>query len=369
MTDVQAFGPIGTPEGIDQLVDLIRKHLTDDLLRAEWLERRLQGGKPTTGHCATAASAFWWLAGGRDAGWRQRNLPARVWDQGPHYFVVHVSGLIVDPTADQFDVPVPYDRAEGRGPPTSGGPIPKSARTLAARVQADPDGPALIEAARQWAFEHLDDHATGSTIRSDFVVRAATVRYRELADFVLIDEVPDVLHRSILKFAGRQGIEPVDIHDDAIAFQYRDAPAILQFVELGGHRVVREPEAHAAVAVASGPGLVTAKRQELEPADDQGARTIDAVVRRFLKKIRATDVHCRRFGPVQYTWRHDQGVEYGDTGSDVRWLLRVTGPQMYLECHDVKPFSRVLQKPFTVQGLERAYRELVDDMDVDAGVP
>lgn len=364
--DTVTGGPVGDiPGPVDRLVQLIRSHLTDDLLRAEWLERRLQGGKPTTGHCVAAASAFWWLAGGRDAGWRQRNLPERVWPAGPHYFVVHAgTGLIVDPTADQFDEAIPYGRADGRGPPTSGGPIPKAARTLAARVMADPEGPDAIEGAKAWAYENQPDAEAAQV--AGIPVVSATIRYREQAEFVVFDELPDALHRAVLKFADRHDIRPTDIHDDAVAFQYRDAVAVLQFIELAGHKVQRETK-----TLAQAPALVMAgrRRESLTPAADQGSRTIDAVVRKFLRKIKAQDIHCRRFGQVQYTWRHDQGIQYGDTSSDVRWLIRVMGPQLYLECHDIKPFSLVLQKPFTVNALEVAYRQLLEDMDADAGVP
>jgi len=78
-------------------------------------------GLALAGQCDNAAALFKHLAGDSEAGWRTMNLAADAWDYGSHWFLVHApTGLIVDPTADQFPrtVRIPYELARGR---TSGG--------------------------------------------------------------------------------------------------------------------------------------------------------------------------------------------------------------------------------------------------------
>jgi hypothetical protein len=50
--------------------------------------------------------------GGKAAGY----TPMQIKHEGTsHWFLKHKSGDVVDPTADQFKTPVPYEKAKGRG--------------------------------------------------------------------------------------------------------------------------------------------------------------------------------------------------------------------------------------------------------------
>lgn len=64
------------------------------------------------GNCYVTCEALYHLLGGKRAGW----VPKTVRHEGDtHWFLVHASGLILDPTASQFKRKVPYARARGRG--------------------------------------------------------------------------------------------------------------------------------------------------------------------------------------------------------------------------------------------------------------
>ena len=64
------------------------------------------------GNCYPAAEAVYHAAGGKRAGL----TPAQVEHEGQsHWFVRGKSGRVYDPTADQFETPVPYDEGVGRG--------------------------------------------------------------------------------------------------------------------------------------------------------------------------------------------------------------------------------------------------------------
>lgn len=64
------------------------------------------------GDCYPAAEVVYHAAGGKKAGL----TPAQVEHEGQsHWFVRGGHGKVYDPTADQFETPVPYDEAVGRG--------------------------------------------------------------------------------------------------------------------------------------------------------------------------------------------------------------------------------------------------------------
>lgn len=64
------------------------------------------------GDCYPAAEVVYHAAGGKKAGL----TPAQVEHEGQsHWFVRGEHGKVYDPTADQFETPVPYDEAVGRG--------------------------------------------------------------------------------------------------------------------------------------------------------------------------------------------------------------------------------------------------------------
>ncbi len=65
-----------------------------------------------TGHCYVASEAVFALLGGKAAGLK----PASVAHEGStHWWLVTTEGQVIDPTADQFATPVPYERGRCRG--------------------------------------------------------------------------------------------------------------------------------------------------------------------------------------------------------------------------------------------------------------
>ena len=124
-------------------------------------------GAALRGQCVNASALFHLLAGGSASGWRMMRIGGDVWKHGPHYFVEHDSGTIIDPTADQFPpfVRIPYELAKGqtdgsfrmvpRGTVVGGfdvGGVTASSKALRAAMEGD--GPRLasaMQSAREWA--------------------------------------------------------------------------------------------------------------------------------------------------------------------------------------------------------------------------
>lgn len=64
------------------------------------------------GNCYVTCEALYHLLGGKPAGYK----PMRLCHEGDtHWFLLHASGLIVDPTARQFKRPPDYTQAVGCG--------------------------------------------------------------------------------------------------------------------------------------------------------------------------------------------------------------------------------------------------------------
>lgn len=96
---------VGEAKGKDEvsrLNNLIRSVMTEDLLKPQYRGSE----KHMRGHCYVASEALYHLLGGKDKGWGVRYIQH---EGGPHTYLQHESGRIVDPTADQFDTPVPYE--------------------------------------------------------------------------------------------------------------------------------------------------------------------------------------------------------------------------------------------------------------------
>jgi len=75
---------------------------------AERAVKRVAGA----GDCYPAAEVVYHAAGGKKAGL----TPAQVEHEGQsHWFVRTEDGEVYDPTADQFETPVPYEEGVGRG--------------------------------------------------------------------------------------------------------------------------------------------------------------------------------------------------------------------------------------------------------------
>lgn len=152
------------PSALRPLVRLVRRYALVCPVEARYSRPRkgaTKAGARLSGQCDNAASMFRWLAGGPALGWRLRNLPARLWRLGPHWFIEHApTGTIVDPTADQYPsgTRIPYERAEGRSSggerrdPRTGEMLPKRSALLGAKaLLEDPGARAIITLARRWA--------------------------------------------------------------------------------------------------------------------------------------------------------------------------------------------------------------------------
>ena len=91
-----------------RLIAKLRNALSDDLRRPPW-----RGSpNPIAGHCYVASEALFHLLGGREAGitiYRIRH------ENQPHWFLRDGTGVVLDPTADQFATPVPYELGRRTG--------------------------------------------------------------------------------------------------------------------------------------------------------------------------------------------------------------------------------------------------------------
>lgn len=114
-----------------------------------------------------------------------------------------------------------------------------------------------------------------------------------------------------------------------------------------------------------GPATVTGATHEVPKR--QGQREIDRIIRKFLKRINADDIRIRRVGHTTYSWKHPVDPEPSDTGSDVRWEIKLAGAQMHMGVYDIKPFYRVVSGPFEVEKLVEVRKNILSEMDTDAG--
>ncbi|MBY3155491.1 hypothetical protein HFO56_24495 [Rhizobium laguerreae] len=95
--------------------------LTPELLTGRWKTAFSETGNRYAGHCYAAAEAIFHMVGGRTKGWLPCVMSHATWSDGlaqgeTHWFVRHErTGEILDPTAPQFDGPVPYERSKGCG--------------------------------------------------------------------------------------------------------------------------------------------------------------------------------------------------------------------------------------------------------------
>lgn len=93
---------------IKTLVAIIRDSLTDK----DRSPRYRGDPNPMAGHCYVASEVFYHAMGGKAQGWKAMHVTVL---DGPHWFMKHSSGIVVDITADQFPCAVPYDNAKGKG--------------------------------------------------------------------------------------------------------------------------------------------------------------------------------------------------------------------------------------------------------------
>jgi hypothetical protein len=100
--------PMYKAEGKDKAqktVDQIRSVMATDLGEPKGAEHCAKG------HCYVASEALYHLLGGKEAGWDPHSITH---EGGPHWFLKHRGGRVLDPTSDQFNTPIPY----GNGKPS-----------------------------------------------------------------------------------------------------------------------------------------------------------------------------------------------------------------------------------------------------------
>ena len=122
------------PARIQRIYDAVRSNLTQDLLKPEYRGN----ANPFHGHCYVATEALWHLLDGKKTGWERMHLAT---PQGPHWFLQHrKTGVILDPTAEQFPSRPDYEKARAKGftvgPPDYNPDVPsKRAQVLIDRVK------------------------------------------------------------------------------------------------------------------------------------------------------------------------------------------------------------------------------------------
>lgn len=93
-----------------RVLKAVRASLTLDLLVREYKQWGKEG--KSNGHCYVASEAVYHLMGGKEAGFKGVTLNFQGY---PHWWIVDQFGQVLDPTADQYDVVVPYGKGKGCG--------------------------------------------------------------------------------------------------------------------------------------------------------------------------------------------------------------------------------------------------------------
>lgn len=105
-------------------IALIHENLTDDLRKPEY-----QGHpNPLYGHCYVAAETLYHLLNDHDV------KPCRVEHEGTTHWYLRRRDEIIDPTASQFESPVPYDQGRATSFLTQKRPSQRS-RELLRRIR------------------------------------------------------------------------------------------------------------------------------------------------------------------------------------------------------------------------------------------
>jgi hypothetical protein len=101
--NINTINPMMNGFKFEDLILKIKNALSDDLLKQ---------GFGNQAHCYVASEAIYHLLGGKKYGLKPMNIKH---EGVQHWFLQSVGGSIIDITADQFDSPVPYNKARGRG--------------------------------------------------------------------------------------------------------------------------------------------------------------------------------------------------------------------------------------------------------------
>lgn len=124
---------------IPQLVRLIEKNLTDDLLKRERLREKqamVESGvdvHPMTFHCFVATETLWQILGGPHGEWAMMQINH---EGDSHWYLRGPQDEIVDITSAQFKTLPDYSLGIRKGPPTPkpGSPPSKRVRLLMERM-------------------------------------------------------------------------------------------------------------------------------------------------------------------------------------------------------------------------------------------
>ena len=95
-------------ESLRDLVQDVRSCLSEELRKKPYRDNP----NPMAGHCYVGSEALYHKLGGKSAGWTPQTIRH---EGGPHWFLENKDGTIIDPTADQFESPVPYEQSKGCG--------------------------------------------------------------------------------------------------------------------------------------------------------------------------------------------------------------------------------------------------------------
>ncbi len=108
---------------IDRVVAAVTDSLTPELLQPRY--RKLAEGKHKTfGHCYAGSEAVWYLLDGKEGEWAPQVVRVQ---GGTHWYLKHkTNGKVLDPTAQQFPDPVPYENGN-RCPFLTGKPSKRAA--------------------------------------------------------------------------------------------------------------------------------------------------------------------------------------------------------------------------------------------------
>lgn len=110
----------GLHDNVSDCIAKIQSALTPSLLSHAWKEKYLNSGNQLTGHCYVASEALFHLLGGKESGWMSLILNHKSWPEGcsqgeTHWFLRHSSGLIANPTQEQFGIKVPHELGRPTG--------------------------------------------------------------------------------------------------------------------------------------------------------------------------------------------------------------------------------------------------------------
>lgn len=102
---------------VKKIVKMVQKNLTEDLLSSKW--KKLRTSHPLSGQCYVGAEACYHILGAKSSGWTPYVLSHASWPEvlndGETHWFIKKNSTVVDPTADQFSKPIPYQNGRPNG--------------------------------------------------------------------------------------------------------------------------------------------------------------------------------------------------------------------------------------------------------------